>query len=162
MAVLLSPTTGGLEVLLTRRAWHLRTHRGEVSFPGGGYEPGDESPAATALRETHEEVGVPPDAVEVVGELDHLTTVSSDREIVPVVGLLEGRPSVDPDPSEVDRVLHVDLDELLADGAYRSEVWTWSGRTFPIHFFEVPGDTIWGATAAMLVDVLTRLTGTGE
>ncbi|MCL4167271.1 UNVERIFIED_CONTAM: hypothetical protein GTU68_042502, partial [Idotea baltica] len=92
----------------------MRTHRGEVSFPGGGFEPGDTSPVDTALREAHEEVGVPRTLVDVVGELDHLTTVSSDREIVPIVGMLPERPAVVADPTEVDKVLHVGLEDLLA------------------------------------------------
>ena len=79
--------TGGVDPLVfTRRAHHLRSHRGEVSFPGGGHEAGDPDLAATALREAWEETRLDPDHVEVIGELDHLTTVSSTSFIVPVRG----------------------------------------------------------------------------
>ncbi|MET0160594.1 MAG: CoA pyrophosphatase, partial [Acidimicrobiales bacterium] len=92
-AVLLALHDGpeGAEVVLTRRAQALRRHRGEISFPGGRLEPG-ETPEAGALREAHEEVALDPGAVELVGRLSTLSTVSSLSHIVPVVGRLPGRP----------------------------------------------------------------------
>ncbi len=146
----------GVEVILTRRAWHLRSHTGEVSFPGGGEEEHDSDLVATALRETHEEIGLDPDAVEIVGELDHLSTVTSRSFIVPYVGVIEGRPEVEPDPNEVDAVLHVPLAELLLPEVYREERWGFRGLDRPIWFFELVGDTVWGATAAMLRDLLVK------
>lgn len=146
-------------VLLTRRSWDLRSHRGEVSFPGGGAEPTDPDLVATALREAEEEVGLPPTAVEVVGELDHLQTVSSDAVIVPYVGILRARPPLRPDPREVEEIRDVPVAELLADGVFREELWTHGGVDRAIWFFELHGDTVWGATAAMLRDLLCRITG---
>jgi 8-oxo-dGTP pyrophosphatase MutT (NUDIX family) len=154
---------GELEVLLTRRSGHLRSHRGEVSFPGGRSEPG-ESMVDAALREAHEEVALDPASVEVLGELDHLMTVTSRSFIVPLVGLLPGRPDgLVANPAEVDAVLLVPVSELLLDEVYREERWTWT--TPPawvredrlersIFFFELVGDTVWGATAAMLRQLL--------
>ena len=109
-------------MLLTRRSRHLRSHRGEVSFPGGRIDPG-ETPAGAALREAFEEVGLDPGAPRVVGELDHLSTVSSRSHIVPVVATLPGRPIVHPASAEVERVLHVPLADLLRPGTYREERW---------------------------------------
>jgi len=148
---------GDVHVVLTRRAWHMRSHTGEVSFPGGKQEPG-ESLWDTALREAQEEVALDPASVEQVGELHHLATVTSRASIVPYVGVLPGRPELRPNPDEVDAVLHVPLPELLHPDTYRQERWGVPGLDRPIHFFEIPGDTIWGATAAMLVDLLARLT----
>jgi 8-oxo-dGTP pyrophosphatase MutT (NUDIX family) len=150
---------GEPHVLLTRRSWNLRTHRGEVSFPGGSVEPSDRDLVATALREAHEEVGLPPDAVEVVAELDHLQTVRSDGFIVPYVGMLAGRPALRPDPREVAEIRDAPIAELLADGVFREEVWLRDGDERAIWFFELDGDTVWGATAAMLRDLLCRITG---
>lgn len=150
---------GSAHVVLTRRAQHLRAHRGEVSFPGGRGHAG-EDPVTTALRETEEEIGVPPSAVEIVGELDHLTTISSTTAIVPLVGVLGGRPAVTPNPGEVEAVLFVPLEELLADGVFREERWVRAGLDRPIWFFELVGDTVWGATAAMLRQLLALVTGT--
>jgi 8-oxo-dGTP pyrophosphatase MutT (NUDIX family) len=149
---------GEVHVVLTRRAWHMRSHTGEVAFPGGKQEPG-ESLWETALRESHEEVALDPGTVEQVGELHHLATVTSRASIVPFVGVLPGRPRLHPNPDEVDAVLHVSLADLLHPDTYREERWGVPGLDRPIHFFEIPGDTIWGATGAMLHDLLTRLTG---
>jgi 8-oxo-dGTP pyrophosphatase MutT (NUDIX family) len=150
---------GDAHVVLTRRARHLRSHRGEVSFPGGRQEGGEEL-WATALREAWEEVRLDPSSVEPVGELDHLSTVTSRSFIVPFVGALPARPrELVPDPAEVERILVVSLSELLDDGVYREEVWRWAGDERPVFFFEVEGDTIWGATAAMLRGLLVRVLG---
>ena len=149
---------GEAHVVLTRRAQHLRSHRGEVSFPGGGEEPGDADLRATALREALEETALDPASVEVVGELDHLQTVTSRSFIVPFVGILPGRPELVPDPGEVAKILHLPLSELLADGVYREERWGLPPLDRPISFFEVEGDTIWGATGAMLRNLLALLT----
>jgi len=145
-------------VVLTRRAQDLRSHRGEVSFPGGGEDPGDADLWATALRESREEVALDPDSVERLGELDHLQTVTSRSFIVPFVGALPGRPELVASPAEVELVLHVPLRELMADGVFREERWGLAPLDRPIFFFEVVGDTIWGATAAMLRNLLDLVT----
>jgi 8-oxo-dGTP pyrophosphatase MutT (NUDIX family) len=152
---------GGIaHVVLTRRTWGLRTHQGEVSFPGGRVEPG-ESPLDGARREAHEEIGLDPSSIEVVGELDHLTTVSSDSFIVPYVGVLPGRPATTPNPAEVEAVLHVSLAELLDPAIFRQEIWTFpDGADRLITFFELVGDTVWGATAALLRQLLGIVTST--
>lgn len=144
-------------VILTRRAWHLRSHKGEISFPGGRQDPG-ETLWETALREANEEVALDPAIVEHLGELDHLSTVTSRSFIVPYVGLLPHRPELTASPAEVDAILHVPLAELLDPAHYHQERWGLPGVDRPIHFFELEGDTLWGATGTMLVDLLTRLT----
>lgn len=150
---------GEVHVILTRRAQHLRSHRGEVSFPGGGQDPGEDL-EDTARREALEEVGLDPASVEIIGELDHLQTVTSSSFIVPFVGLLPGRPSLTANPAEVDKVLEVPLVELLDPAVYREERWGLAPLDRPIVFFELVGDTIWGATGAMLRNLLSLLTGT--
>ncbi|MCU1352596.1 MAG: putative hydrolase [Acidimicrobiales bacterium] len=146
-------------VVLTRRAWHLRAHRGEVSFPGGGQDLG-EALVDTARREAHEEVGLDPNGIEILGELDHLTTFVSRSFIVPYVAALPGRPDLVASPDEVEAVLHVPLAELLDPAIFREEVWEVFGTDRRIYFFELHGDTIWGATAAMLRQLLGLATGT--
>ncbi len=148
----------GLHVLLTRRSWGLRTHSGEVSFPGGRCDPG-ESPADAAVREAWEETGLDPQSVEVLGELDHLTTVTRRAYIVPVVSVLTGWPDVVANPGEVDEVLMVPVAELLAPGVFREERWGNDDLHRPVYFFELVGDTVWGATAAMLRQALSMLVG---
>lgn len=148
-------------VVLTRRSAGLRAHGGEVSFPGGRAEPG-ESPEQAALREAAEEVGIEPEAVRTMGWLGTLRTVSSGNRVVPVVGVLDTRPSFRPNAAEVARVFDVALAELLADGVFRQERWpvvpdggaeVW--RT--VTFFELAGETIWGATASILFELLSAV-----
>ncbi len=143
----------GAEVLLTRRSQALRNHRGEVSFPGGRMDPG-ETPLQTALREAHEEVALDPSLPHVLGELDHLSTVASRSRIVPIVASLPGRPVVRPSRSEVARVLFVPLADLLTPGTYREELWGSPPLDRSITFFELDDETIWGATARMLAQLL--------
>ncbi|MCU1354961.1 MAG: putative hydrolase [Acidimicrobiales bacterium] len=146
-------------VVLTRRSAALRVHGGEVSFPGGGQDPG-EALADTARREASEEIGLDPSTVRIIGELDHLSTITSNSFIVPFVAVLPGRPKVVANPAEVDAVLHVRLAELLHPEVFREERWDVLGGDRPIWFFELHGDTVWGATAAMLRQLLGFATGT--
>jgi len=148
----------GAEVLLTRRAWHLSSHRGEVSFPGGRTDPG-ETPVEAALREAHEEVQLDPSLVDVVGELDNLATVVSRSLIVPVVGVLDELPDLRPGTSEVDRVFTSPLHDLLRSDTYRQERWGTPPLDRAIHFFELDDETVWGATARVLVQLLALATG---
>ncbi|MDQ6696150.1 MAG: CoA pyrophosphatase [Actinomycetota bacterium] len=146
-------------VVLTRRAWHLRSHRGEVSFPGGGRDPGEDL-ADTARREAWEEVRLDPSSVELIGELDHLSTFSSGSWIVPFVAALPSRPELVAAPAEVEAVLHVPLSVLMEDDTFHEERWEILGARRSIYFFDIVGDTIWGATAAMLRQLLGLVTGT--
>ena len=153
---------GELHVVLTRRPWHMRSHQGEVSFPGGRHDETDPDLWATALRESHEEIGLDAAGVERIGELDHLATVTSRSFIVPYVGALPpGRPATTASPAEVSAVLHVPVADLLDPAIFREERWTFPwGEDRPIFFFEIVGDTVWGATGAMLRQLLGIVTGT--
>lgn len=156
--ITLAPGADGPEVLLTRRSWEMRSHRGEISFPGGRTDPG-ETPTQAALREAHEEVGLEPDAVDVRGELEHLNTVVSRSYIVPKVATVTERLPLEAQTMEVDRVLWVPLSEFTRPDTYRSEVWGIGPTDRTLHFFELDDETVWGATAHMLVDLLTRTFG---
>jgi 8-oxo-dGTP pyrophosphatase MutT (NUDIX family) len=155
--VALADSDAGPEVLLTRRAHHLRNHRGEISFPGGRLD-ADEDPVSGALREAFEEVLLAPAAVEVVAELSHLSTVVSRSYIVPIVGRLIGRPALVPNPAEVDRVLFVPLAELVRSDTYREERWGTPPLDRAIHFFELDDETVWGVTGRILHDLLVLVT----
>jgi 8-oxo-dGTP pyrophosphatase MutT (NUDIX family) len=151
-------TGGEAHVVLTKRPDTMPTHQGEVSFPGGGMRDGvDATPLDAALREAEEEIGLRRAAVVVVAELDTLATVGSRFTITPFVGLLDPLPQLVPHPGEVVKILEVPLSELLADGTYREEHWGSPDRT--ISFFELHDETVWGATARILVAFLSHLTG---
>ena len=150
---------GEARVLLTRRTAWLRSHSGQVAFPGGRVEPG-ESLVDAALREAHEEVGLDPSSVEVIGQLSRMHTISSGAGIYPFVGVLRGgRPTLEANPDEVDRVFDVALGELMADGVFHEEIWGIAETERPIYFFEVDNETVWGATARMLYELLLLVIG---
>ncbi|MGH9049615.1 MAG: NUDIX hydrolase [Acidimicrobiia bacterium] len=150
---------GEARVVLTKRPDHMPSHRGEIAFPGGTVQPDvDMTVLDAALREAEEEIALPRAAVEVVGELDGISTVASRFTITPFVGLLAARPALVPDPREVATILDVALSELLDDGVYREERWDVGLPDRAIHFFELPGETVWGATARMLTSFLEHLT----
>lgn len=155
-AVLVAIADGdaGAEVLLTRRSMHMRNHRGEMSFPGGRCDPG-ETPVETALREAEEEVGLDPMSPSVVGELPHLSTVVSRSYIVPVVARMEDRPILTPQTDEADRVLWTPIAEFTRPGTYHLERWGHAPLDRPLHFFDLDDETVWGATAYMLFELLT-------
>lgn len=152
---------GELYVVLTRRTWTMRSHSGEVSFPGGRQDDADADLWQTALRETREEIALDTDSLTLIGELDHLSTITSRSFIVPFVAALPGRPDTKASPDEVEEVLHVRVAELLDPAIYREERWElpWAENR-PIFFFELVGDTVWGATGAMLRQLLGLATGT--
>ena len=150
-------------VVLTRRTQQMRAHNGEVSFPGGGQDPG-ESLWDTACREAREEIQLDTTLARRIGELDHLTTVSSQARIVPYVARLSQPPSMTANPDEVDEILLVSLSELLLPEVYREERWQWPGsnQQRPIYFFDLFGDTVWGATANLLRQLLVTALGLPE
>jgi 8-oxo-dGTP pyrophosphatase MutT (NUDIX family) len=143
----------GVEAILTRRSQELTNHRGEISFPGGRLEIG-ETPVDAALRETHEEIGIAPSDARVVGELNSMSTVVSNSHIVPIVASYEGTPIFSAANSEVDRVFSVPLIELTRQDTYSQEHWVFSDREFKINFFHLDDETIWGATARILFQVM--------
>jgi 8-oxo-dGTP pyrophosphatase MutT (NUDIX family) len=151
---------GELHVVLTRRTWEMRAHSGEVSFPGGRQDEGEDL-WGTALREADEEIALDPAGIELLGELDHLATITSRSFIVPFVAALPARPVTVANPTEVSAVLHVPVAELLEPSIFREERWTFPwAEDRPIFFFELVGDTVWGATGAMLRQLLGLATGT--
>lgn len=150
LAVLFEGPDSEARVILTRRSARLRSHSHQVAFPGGRLDDGETAEQA-ALRETHEEIGLDPERVRIIGRLEPLFTVVSSSSIAPFVGVVNGPlPSLVPSPAEVERIFDVSLRELADDACYHEEIWNFADGTFPVWFFDVEGDTIWGATARML------------
>jgi len=165
--VALFEEAGEARVLLTVRSSRLRSHQGEVAFPGGKLD-GDEGVDDGARREANEEVGLDPLAVRVVGHLTPMPTVASNTLMTPVVAVLTERPVTVPAPDEVARVFDVALADLVADGVWAEELWAVPGRNgrngqpggeFPVWFFSVAGETVWGATARVLTELLCLVLG---
>jgi len=149
----------GLGAVFTRRREDLRRHAGEVSFPGGRRDPSDRDLLATALREAQEEIGLPPDAVEVIGALAPTSTIVTGYAVYPFVGVIGPGRAWTPSEAEVAEVLELRLDDVAAGYGRRRLV----RRGLPIRTdtYEVGGHVIWGATARMVADLLARLGAAG-
>jgi 8-oxo-dGTP pyrophosphatase MutT (NUDIX family) len=144
-------------LLFTKRADHLSDHPGQMSFPGGGREPADESLAATALREGEEEIGLDPQTVDCVGRLDDIRTVTR-YSVRPYVARIPDR-AYEPTDAEVAEIAILSVEDLTDASNYESE-----RREHPhygeirLHYFYVDGYTVWGATARILVQFLELTT----
>ena len=145
-----------LHVVLTKRREDLRRHAGEISFPGGRVEPSDPGREFTALREAHEEIGLPPDKVEVIAVLPEYFTRTGFR-VTPVVGVVNPPLELVPDAREVDEVFEVPLAFLVDSRNHRRASREIGGRT--AHYYEIEhnGRIIWGATAGMIINLYRML-----
>lgn len=146
------------ELLLTKRTSHLKHHAGQIAFPGGRMEPEDRSPSETALRETAEEVGIQPAEVRIVGCLDAMTTITG-FQVLPVVGLVEPGFDLSIDLNEVEQAFQVPLDFVLDPLNCSRQSAIFRGRRRSFFVIQYRDQTIWGATAAMLVNFSQRLLG---
>jgi 8-oxo-dGTP pyrophosphatase MutT (NUDIX family) len=145
-------------VLLTERAADLRAHAGQISFPGGRIEPDDPDPEFAALREAHEEIGLPADVAEVIGRLDTYET-RTGFEIIPVVGLVEPGFEIAMDPGEVADVFEVPLSFILDSSNHERHSRVLRGKRRYFYVLPYEDRYIWGATAGMLVNLFEVLTG---
>jgi 8-oxo-dGTP pyrophosphatase MutT (NUDIX family) len=156
LAPLFADDAGDLHAVFTRRRDDLSRHAGEISFPGGRQDPG-ETLLETALREAHEEVGLPPEAVDVLGALEPTPTFVTNYAIYPFVGLIEPGFEWVIGETEVAEVLELKLSDLRAGYGERRLVR--KGIPFRTPTFEVGGHLVWGATGRVLQDLLARLPG---
>ncbi|NKB55914.1 MAG: CoA pyrophosphatase [Alphaproteobacteria bacterium] len=148
----------GLTIMLTQRTAHLNDHAGQISFPGGRVEPEDPSHLAAALREAEEEVGLPPDRVDVIGVLDPYI-VRSGYRVTPVVGFVNPPFDVKPDPFEVADVFEVPLTFVLNSDNHETDSRTHEGTKRTFYVLPYEDRYIWGATAGMLVNLSEVLVG---
>lgn len=155
---LVIPDDSGLAVVLTRRSDKLRgLHRGQISFPGGRHEHGDDSLVKTALRETCEELGLCDDDITVLGQLTPLYIPPSHHDVHPSVGYLTQKPQFRPNPDEVAEVFVFPLRDLLDGRFVQHEYHEYKGTRVKVPFYTVQGHRVWGATAIMLAELAQRL-----
>jgi 8-oxo-dGTP pyrophosphatase MutT (NUDIX family) len=144
------------QVILTKRSARLKHHPGQIAFPGGKQDPGDDSPTAAALREAQEEIGLPPGAVRIIGSLPVHRTVTAFA-VTPVLAFAETVFDERPEAGEVDEVFRVPLSYLADPGSYRIEARVWQGHAR--RYYAVPYGPyyIWGATARILRGLADRM-----
>ncbi len=154
--VLFYPCAGDLCLVLTRRTDRLESHSGQISFPGGSMDPGEDMVAA-ARREAMEELGVRPDSVEVLGALSPLYIPPSRFCIYPVVAWSPTTPAFTPSEEEVAEVLQVPVRHLLLPATRCEEMWDLRGGRVLVPFYAVGPHKVWGATAMVLCELLSLL-----
>ncbi len=149
------------ELVLTRRADHLPTHPGQVSFPGGAAEPGDRTAIETAVREAHEEIGLQPDQVRPLGFLDRMDTISNYR-VLPVVAMVHHSGDWILDHEEVAEVFTIPIEVAMDRSRYSTSMIEHDGVRRAIYAMQWQGQNIWGATAAILINLINRLEAIDE
>jgi len=144
---------GEAKLLFLKRPDGEYRHAGQIAFPGGKRDAG-ETAQDCALREAQEEVGLAPGDVQILGELDEYDTVLSGFRITPIVGIIPAPYPFKPDAHEVERLIHVRLEDLLDRGRFREELRELFGRMWPVFYYSVGPDVIWGVTAGILTPLL--------
>jgi 8-oxo-dGTP pyrophosphatase MutT (NUDIX family) len=148
-------------LLLTRRTETVEHHKGQISFPGGGEEPGDADLMQTALRETHEEIGLPPSSVDLWGRLDEMETVVSGFAVTPFVGSVPPPVGLRPNPNEIAEIVTAPLAVFLDPANLRTEHMLRDGRMRKVLFYDYPPHVIWGLTAHIINTLVGLLTPEG-
>ena len=148
-----------LELPLIVRADDGTTHGGQIGLPGGGFEPGDSFPVATALREAEEEIALPPTSVQVPGALTPLYIPPSNFCVHPFVGRATSVPDLHPTDEEVGQVLQVPLALLLDPATQQTEMRRLDDTDIEVPYYAVAGHTVWGATAMMIAELLAVFRG---
>jgi len=158
--VALVSTPRGIEVILTKRASHLRHHPGQIAFPGGKKDPDDTSLVATALREANEEIHLTPNSVDILGRLPVHRTVTN-FEMVPIIGSVTGDVDISPADGEVSEIFQVPLSHLTDLSQYRVESRLWRGIWRSYYTVPYGPFYIWGATARVLFGLADRMSRCG-
>ena len=145
-----------VELVFTRRTETVSSHRGQVSFPGGVFHAGDEDMAATALRETREEIGIDPGVITIMGRLDDAWSIAG-HHVIPFVGWTRAAPEMKANSNEVAEVIVADVRVLLRPEVNTTHTVDLSGRQRTTHAFDWDGGYVWGLTADMLREFLNWL-----
>jgi 8-oxo-dGTP pyrophosphatase MutT (NUDIX family) len=148
---------GEAHLVFGKRTETVGRHKGQIAFPGGAVDPADASLLDTALRESEEEIGLPRSAVEALGALDDTETFATQFVITPFIALVREPVAWQPDGREIEKVIEVPFAALAAEGSFRVEHWERDGVHRPVYFFDYHGETIWGATARILMHYVALL-----
>ena len=153
--ILFYPDGGTIRIPLMKRTEYPGAHSGQISFPGGKWEEGDQDLIQTALREAEEEIGVSVSDVTIIGTLTEIYINASDFEVLPVVGYSSHKPIFKPDPIEVASIIECDFNELQSQKMETTELLVRDFVKIKTRYYDIQGHTVWGATAMMLSELMT-------
>jgi 8-oxo-dGTP pyrophosphatase MutT (NUDIX family) len=159
--ILLYPYRDNLHTVLIKRSEYEGVHSGQVSFPGGMYEKGDDSLAYTALREAKEETGLPPETANIIGQLTPLHIPISNILVFPFVAVSYKRPDFSHDPIEVQYLIETPIDELLNPMNCRTKIMHIQGEAIDVPYYDIQDNHIWGATAMIISEFLEVIRKSG-
>jgi 8-oxo-dGTP pyrophosphatase MutT (NUDIX family) len=148
------PEKDSVNLIFIQRPLYNGVHSGQIAFPGGAFELEDKNFKTTALRETYEEIGVPPEEIIIIGKLSDLYIPPSNFLVYPYVGYLRHQPVFNPDPKEVHEVFALDVYHLLDKSCLQEREVSGSGYRFNVPCFYLDGRLIWGATSMMLSELI--------
>ncbi len=157
--IVLYPENSKIYTLFIKRSEYDGAHSGQISFPGGMYKKTDFQLRNTALRETHEEVGIHRNDVQIIGKLTALHIPVSHTMVYPYVGICMNKPLLRPDPLEVKYIIECPVEELINPDNRKQKMMTIDNRNIEIPYFDILGDHIWGATA-MIISEFLEIAGT--
>jgi len=152
----ITDNTGNPEMIFTLRSANLNTHRGQVAYLGGKRDPEDPSLAATALRETHEEIGLPPDQVRLIAPLSQVVSLHG-LVVTPYVGIVPGDHPLQPNPDEIESVFRVPISFFLEDRRERTDTLSFQDNSIYVPCYRWERYQIWGLSAVVLVDFLNAV-----
>ena len=148
-------------LVLTLRTERVSTHKGQVSFPGGGYDSSDRDFLNTALRETHEEIGIDPSEIEVIGEFDEYISIMGFHVYV-FAGAINSAVQYRACDDETERILEVPFSLFYNEEFYKCEKLAHEGRDYDVYYYDYEGVTIWGMTARIITDFSRKICRQGE
>jgi len=143
---------GNLKIIYTLRTETIR-HAGQISFPGGRSENGEKL-VETALRESHEEINLPPDSVQVLGQITPLYLYRTNNQITPFIGYLDKEPTLQRNPVEVEEIITVSMEDLVKNENKIRETWELEHATFDVPYWDIHSTPLWGATAMMTSELI--------
>ena len=151
--ILFYPDENGIHIPLMKRTEYKGAHSGQISFPGGKLEKHDEDLVQTALREAEEEIGVPTQEIEILGNLSEMFIVASNFKVLPTVAIMESKPKFIPDPVEVQELIPMPLTTLRDENLRKVKEMHFPPYKIFSPYYEVRGEVVWGATAMMLSEL---------
>ena len=147
---------GRIHILFAKRTQTVRHHKGQISFPGGAWDPEDKDLSVTALRETEEEIGIKKENIDIIAELDDMITPTNFR-VTPFAGIIPYPYELKLNPHETAELIEIPLSHLMNDQFHRLGYRRFLNKTFEVHYYDYQAHTVWGVTGLILFELLEKM-----